>query len=165
VHWREERCQWQGDDAPEHRSQTTLIFTDFCCKIVEILASKVEEGPKKVKGVLHWVSSPSPSVVPRKATLRMCAPLLLHLLDECDRADVPALICPGMTCSSRAKTPTSARTGWLISTPAAWMSALAAPHPACCTSRTPRQVVQDALIEESLEAAPVGSRFQFERVA
>jgi hypothetical protein len=45
---------------------------------VEILASKVDEGPKKVKGVLHWVSSSSPSVTPRKATLRMCAPLLLH---------------------------------------------------------------------------------------
>jgi hypothetical protein len=30
---------------------------------------------------------------------------------------------------------------------------------------TRRQVVQEALIEESLEAAAVGSRFQFERVA
>ncbi len=124
----------------------------------------MEEGPKKVKGVLHWVSSPSPSVVPRKATLRMYAPLLLHLLNEQDHADAPALICPGMTCYSRAKTPTSARTGWLILTPAAWMSARHAPHPASLRL-TPRQVVQDALIEESLEAAPVGSRFQFERVA
>jgi hypothetical protein len=32
-------------------------------------------------------------------------------------------------------------------------------------SNTRLQTVRDAVIEESLESAPVGSRFQFERVA
>ena len=108
----------------------TGMFANFCRKIIEILASKVEEGPKKVKGVLHWVSSASPSVAPRRAELRMCpAPALVPFRPTVAHS----AIFVGMICCSRAKTRTSARIGLQTLTPAVWR--LVAPFP--CAARPP----------------------------
>jgi len=101
----------------------TGVKKDAAGKVIEILAAKVDEVPKKVKGVLHWVSSPSPAVAPHRAQLRM-----YDLLFKSENPN---------ECED-------------------WLADL-----------DPRslETVSDAMIEESLASAAVGSRFQFERVA